>query len=934
MPAETARPELAELLAAARIAVLDLAPAQTPPHSQEVPSLRAWQRASSAIAELLKVLEVGEDSLRALMGVDMALAIEHAASAERHNRGQLVSLLVQALSVLGDDAPRHHIDGNLPSRSPLALANELRALRGAPLLSGNIIFAIAVDARIASVDDDAPAKPDPRLASSARRLRSYYQQGLIAWLGHPNSAKAAADRIGEVFARLQVFSQGGAQETLWRAAASFARLLEDPRWRVSAAVKRLLGQLDGQLKRLCDSGESTPEVAPGLVPDLLFYVGEGRDVEATIGLFPSRSALLAAFVAPLPNQAEQPTAVLSLLNELLSISGELMEALAPDMSWLAKRGWLSERMLQVADGLGLLGVHRLRHRVLDEIELLRATPGSGDPPTGGWGPMAERLHVLGAELLTAAGLEPAAAVAENTAGMPSSGHIARRLEADLMHAERLIERLEQGRTSALPEEGPAEDAGEDAGEDADAASGWRHRLEELTGAVRADDTHMQAHIAAGDPPVSRQDDVPAVAVDHALLDDVGLLAGDIDASRARLEQQVGALLEGLQDMDGGIRALREELDGLRLHAEALRMPRDFADSPAISPGAGDAAALAEIRERLERLASGLTALAEMRDGIEGITGDSRSVLVHQARDNVALEQRLMHFRMLPLDAQLDDLGNTLAERAAKGGKQVMLRLDAGALRIEPEKMAGLVPILRSLTESMIEQGVEPPRARVLAGHPPGCVMDMRFRRRGADLDMLFSADCAAPAEAVVAASRHRLRLLGGCLNLEKEGRFATRMSLQMPLAPRIATVLLVAVAGEIVALPLTEVAAVLQLPVDELQADDKPSLEHDGVSWPLGTMRDLLAFADGEDPDAERSPPARQPLVLMESGHRRGALLVDAIGERVDVVVRSVAPQLRTLSGLAGAAILGDGQVVLLLDVGQLMESRARDRAADLETVV
>ena len=73
----------------------------------------------------------------------------------------------------------------------------------------------------------------------------------------------------------------------------------------------------------------------------------------------------------------------------------------------------------MADGLGLLGAHGLRHRAVEEITLLRNTPGSGDPPPGGWGQVAERLHALGADLLTAAGMEAAAAVAEDTAGMPS-----------------------------------------------------------------------------------------------------------------------------------------------------------------------------------------------------------------------------------------------------------------------------------------------------------------------------------------------------------------------------------------------------------------------------------------------------------------------------------------------------------------------------------
>jgi chemotaxis protein histidine kinase CheA len=925
VPADAVREDLAELLARARIAVLALAPEESPEGQSDAPAPDAWEDASAAIARLLPALEDGDDTLRALLAVDMALGVEHAASETAgHGRGKLVSLLSQALSVLAGDPPVDDSDGSLPSRSPLALANELRALRGAPSLSGNRVFAIAVDAGRAVDDSDAPAAVDPRLAPSARRLRSYYQQGLVAWLRDPRHTKTAADRIGEVFARLHVLTRGTGQEPLWRAAASFARLLEDPRWRVSTAIKRLLGQLDGQLKRLCGPDGPAPEPAPALVRDLLFYVGESRDVEATIGVFPSRSALLAAFAAPQGTHSEQPTAVLSLLNELLAISGQIMEALAPDESWLVKRSWLIERMLQVADGLGLLGAHRLRHRMLEETGLLRATSRSGDPPVGGWGQVAERLHVIGADLLTAAGMEPAAAVAEDTAGMPSRGRIARRLEADLVHAERLIQRLERGHPGA-----PAEGA-VDTEDDAEGASMLRNRIDALAGATADDGEGAQAQGAVGASAEAPGEAPPVAAVDHGLLDDVAHIAGEIDAARSRLEQQVGAFREGLQDMDTGIRALREELDGLRLHTESLRMPHDPADSGEMPAHPGRAGAVADIRDRLERLSSGIGAIAELRDAIESIAGDSRSALVQQARDNVALEQRLMQFRMQPLDVLLEDLGGEIAERAADAGKQVVLRLDAGELRIEPEKMAALLPVLRSLTASMIDSGVEPPRARVLAGRPPGCLMELRSRRRGADLEMVLSADCRAPSEGTVAEARDFLRPLGGCLVLEPTGRFETRMSLQMPLAPRVTTVLLVAVASEILALPLAEVSAVLQLPAEALEAGEEAGIEHDGLRWRLGRLGDLLALDEGSPP----VPSGRLPLVLVESGSLRRALVVDAIGERVDVVVRSIAPQLRSLSGLAGAAILGDGQVVLLLDVGELMETRSRGTPADLETVV
>jgi chemotaxis protein histidine kinase CheA len=967
MPADSGRQALSGLLARARVAILALAPDDTPDSPPPVDA-EAAARASAALGALAAALEHGEDPLRVLLAVDMAQAVDMAVdpamnqvSLPTRGRGKLVAVLIQALSVLAADPladlladpPADSLADNntdeLPALSSLALINELRALRGAPLLSGNIVFAVAVDA-VATAGGE-PHEMDPRLAASARRLRSYYQQGLVAWLSADAKAKAGAGRIAEVFARLHALSQGSHQEPLWRAASGFANLLRDVGWRRSTAIKRLLGQLDGQLKRLAEGGAVLPDVPPALVQNLLFYVGEGRDVDTTISVFPSRTALLAAFAAPSAAHPDQPTAVLSLLNELLAISGQLMEALAPGETWPGKRSWLVERLLHVADGLGLLSAHPLRRRAMQEIDLLRHTPGSGDPPPGGWGRVAERLHALGAELLTTAGMEPAAAVAEDTAGMPSSGRIARRLEADLVHAEAVIRRLEQ-EPVRLPAEPPAQavaggdDHGHDAS-DADAeaagAAAFRQRFDAFAGDLRAEqDTASADPMEAAQLPAA-SDDLPEVALDHALLDDIAGAAADIDASRSRLEQQVGAVREGLQDMDNAIRGVRENFDALRAQIEALRTPHDAdqnsdqrsgrSSGQSSGQSIGDAGQLpaegSGMRHRLERLASGLAHLSELRDGVDAIAADSRSVLVQQAREHVALGQRLMQSRLQPLDVQLGQLSAEIAERAAHAGKQVLMHVDAGELRIEPEKLAALLPVLRSLCVSMIESGVEPPRVRVLAGRAPGCLMEMRFRRRGADLTMVLTADCRAPAPAAMAEAQRFLRPLGGLLELAAASPHETLCRLQMPLAPRVSTVLLVSVDGEILALPLAEVQAVLQCSSEELEAAAESGIEHDQEHWQIGRLNALLGFGQQPDP----APSGRRPLVLVACGAGRHALVVDAIGERADVVVRSVAPQLRCLGALAGAAILGDGQVVLLLDVGALMERRAEPAAAPLEGV-
>jgi len=193
----------------------------------------------------------------------------------------------------------------------------------------------------------------------------------------------------------------------------------------------------------------------------------------------------------------------------------------------------------------------------------------------------------------------------------------------------------------------------------------------------------------------------------------------------------------------------------------------------------------------------------------------------------------------------------------------------------------------------------------------------------------LTADCRAPEPTALAEAGAFLRPLGGRLKLHAAGKRQTRCDLQMPLAPRVSAVLLVAVGSEILALPLAEVTAVLQLSAEELEAGAETGIEYQEQRWRLARLGALLALGE----ESEREPASRLPLVLMASGGDRRALMVDAIGERVDVVVRSVVPQLRSVKGLAGAAILGDGQVVLLLDVGQLMEPHSEAVADHPETV-
>jgi len=115
------------------------------------------------------------------------------------------------------------------------------------------------------------------------------------------------------------------------------------------------------------------------------------------------------------------------------------------------------------------------------------------------------------------------------------------------------------------------------------------------------------------------------------------------------------------------------------------------------------------------------------------------------------------------------------------------------------------------------------------------------------------------------------------------------------------------------------VPSVMVEQVQELKADAyaevtaKGAIEWKGNTYPLRSLLPLLGEID-------TPTPARQiPVLLLRSGFQRAAIRVDEIIGNREVVVKTIGPQLSRLAGIAGATVLGNGQVVLILNPVQLV---------------
>jgi chemosensory pili system protein ChpA (sensor histidine kinase/response regulator) len=129
---------------------------------------------------------------------------------------------------------------------------------------------------------------------------------------------------------------------------------------------------------------------------------------------------------------------------------------------------------------------------------------------------------------------------------------------------------------------------------------------------------------------------------------------------------------------------------------------------------------------------------------------------------------------------------------------------------------------------------------------------------------------------------------------------------------------------------MTSVQGVARIGPEELAerlAEAQPRFDYDGESYDIHSLAELLGL-----PPAHPGEETQLPLLLTRSGELRAAIRIDAVIGSREIVVKSVGPQISSVPGILGATIMGDGSVLVILDLAPLVrhgEARRRQRLED-----
>jgi two-component system, chemotaxis family, sensor kinase CheA len=368
----------------------------------------------------------------------------------------------------------------------------------------------------------------------------------------------------------------------------------------------------------------------------------------------------------------------------------------------------------------------------------------------------------------------------------------------------------------------------------------------------------------------------------------------------------------------------------------------------------------------------LTELAHQVADIAPGAGPELLASVHQvAGVSTQLQETIMDVRMLPLRHVFERFPRLVRDLAHQQGKQVELTLQGEDTRVDKAVIDELGEPLVHLIRNAVDHGIESPAVRAARGKSPvgtillsaaqesnqvvitlvddgGGIDATEVRRRAiqrgiarADevlsdreaIQLIFTEGFSTARTVTDVSGRgvgldvvvRSMEQLNGLIEAETIPGAGTKFTLQLPLTLAIITVLMVEVGGEVYALPSGAVVESLRFPKREVvRIGGRDTLRVRDRIVPLVHLAELFGVGETGGGDSY--------AVIVGRGEKRLGLTVGRLRGQQDVVIKALDPVIaEAVIGIAGATILGDGRVVLILDVASLFEGRrTRSRGLSL----
>lgn len=492
----------------------------------------------------------------------------------------------------------------------------------------------------------------------------------------------------------------------------------------------------------------------------------------------------------------------------------------------------------------------------------------------------------------------------------------------------------------------------------------------------------QAAPQAGEPSVAAEATAETsrfVRAPLERLDDLTKLVSESFVQRSAFEQQLSQYRREIAELTLSLHRLRRissQLEtehalffpGIRI---ASRAPGGWLPSGGANPAEFDSLEMdryTQLHLLSRDLSEAVSDVGSAGTQLEHLAASFDGYINRQSRLTSELQDKLMRLRMVPLATLANRLARTVRVTAQKRGKQAELQIVAAGTELDKAVIERLAGPLEHLLRNAVDHGVEPAEARLAAGksasgkivltashegtevilrlEDDGGGIDLAKVRREAVnqgiyteqeaaslseaqvLDVIFQPGFTTAEEVSDISGRgvgmdivkSTVEDLKGTIEVSTRAGAGTSFLIRLPMSMAVTRVLMVSAHHELFALPLSAVGESLAVQPNQIDTVGNTTVLRLGRRiLPVVRLGEALSLRGAAAPDGDR-----KPAVVIRLGAQEFALEVDRIFEAREVVVKPLGRMLKRIPAVAGATILGDGRVVLILNPADLVNRTPR----------
>ena len=469
---------------------------------------------------------------------------------------------------------------------------------------------------------------------------------------------------------------------------------------------------------------------------------------------------------------------------------------------------------------------------------------------------------------------------------------------------------------------------------------------------------------AGD--VNFKDSQDQVRVRSDLLNNLVNYAGEVNIYHARMGKQISDYSFNLSELSQTVDRLKMQLRNLEIETEiqirsGYEKESDNYDDNFDPLEMDQYSTIQQLTRSLGETASDVESIKGI---LSDITRDSETLLIQESRISTDLQEGLMRTRMVRFGGLSSRLRRIVRQVSKELDKEVELDIIGESSEVDRTVLDRIIAPLEHMLRNAVAHGIEKPDMRRDLGKNEIGRITIEVTRQGADvvinveddgsgidaeaikqkaieqglleedadvsvhdvLQFILQSGFSTADEVTQVAGRgvgmdvvdSEIKQLGGVMDIDTTEGKGTRFHIRLPLTLAINQALLVKASDDVFAIPLASIEGVVRITGYELQQfynSDNNYYEFNGIEYDLKNLGGMLTGNQGDY--------SKQlqlfPVLLVHVGEQHFALHVDDLIGRREIVVKPVGMQIGAVRGIAGATILADGQVVLILEMSALV---------------